>query len=161
MLVPHLLKIYFGLGWPSSVLEIVSSQRLKTNWSMIKVLWSRIYDQWSMIKDLWSRIYNQGSMVKDQGSRIKDHGSRIKYQLDLMLSVQVTRKDQRIHELEEQVRILSRHATPVGTPTSIQTKSFPTSPPARNSMVNTLSEYTFHLNSEPSESTQQLEESSA
>jgi len=30
MLVPHLLKIYFGLGWPSSVLEIVSSQRLKT-----------------------------------------------------------------------------------------------------------------------------------
>jgi len=31
MLVPHLLKIYFGLGWPSSVLEIVSSQRLKTN----------------------------------------------------------------------------------------------------------------------------------
>ena len=32
MLVPHLLKIYFGLGWPSSVLEIVSSQRLKTNW---------------------------------------------------------------------------------------------------------------------------------
>ena len=26
-----LLKIYFGLGWPSSVLEIVSSQRLKTN----------------------------------------------------------------------------------------------------------------------------------
>ncbi len=29
MLVPHLLKIYFGLGWPSSVLEIVSSQRLK------------------------------------------------------------------------------------------------------------------------------------
>ena len=24
MLVPHLLKIYFGLGWPSSVLEIVS-----------------------------------------------------------------------------------------------------------------------------------------
>ena len=27
MLVPHLLKIYFGLGWPSSVLEIVSSQR--------------------------------------------------------------------------------------------------------------------------------------
>ena len=26
MLVPHLLKIYFGLGWPSSVLEIVSSQ---------------------------------------------------------------------------------------------------------------------------------------
>ena len=31
MLVPHLLKIYFGLGWPSSVLEIVSSQRLKTS----------------------------------------------------------------------------------------------------------------------------------
>ena len=31
MLVPHLLKIYFGLGLPSSVLEIVSSQRLKTN----------------------------------------------------------------------------------------------------------------------------------
>ena len=31
MLVPHLLKIYFGLGWPTSVLEIVSSQRLKTN----------------------------------------------------------------------------------------------------------------------------------
>ena len=30
MLVPHLLKIYFGLGWPSSVLEIVSSRRLKT-----------------------------------------------------------------------------------------------------------------------------------
>ena len=30
MLVPHLLKIYFGLGWPLSVLEIVSSQRLKT-----------------------------------------------------------------------------------------------------------------------------------
>ena len=30
MLGPHLLKIYFGLGWPSSVLEIVSSQRL--NW---------------------------------------------------------------------------------------------------------------------------------
>jgi len=29
MVVPHLLKIYFGLGWPSSVLEIVSSQRLK------------------------------------------------------------------------------------------------------------------------------------
>ena len=29
MLVPHLLKIYFGLGLPSSVLEIVSSQRLK------------------------------------------------------------------------------------------------------------------------------------
>ena len=27
MLVPHLLKIYFGLGSPSSVLEIVSSQR--------------------------------------------------------------------------------------------------------------------------------------
>ena len=27
MLVPHLLKIYFGLGW---LLEIVSSQRLKT-----------------------------------------------------------------------------------------------------------------------------------
>ena len=24
MLVPYLLKIYFGLGWPSSVLEIVS-----------------------------------------------------------------------------------------------------------------------------------------
>ena len=24
MLVPHLLKIYFGLGWPSSVLEIAS-----------------------------------------------------------------------------------------------------------------------------------------
>ena len=22
MLVPHFLKIYFGLGWPSSVLEI-------------------------------------------------------------------------------------------------------------------------------------------
>ena len=37
MLVPHLLKIYFGLGWPSSVLEIVSSQRLKTN-SNITVL---------------------------------------------------------------------------------------------------------------------------
>ena len=31
MLVPHLLKIYFGLGWPSSVLAIVSSQRLKPN----------------------------------------------------------------------------------------------------------------------------------
>ena len=31
MLVPHLLKIYFGLGWPSSALEIVSSQRLITN----------------------------------------------------------------------------------------------------------------------------------
>ena len=31
MLVPHLLKIYFGLGWPLSVLEIVSLQRLKTN----------------------------------------------------------------------------------------------------------------------------------
>ena len=31
MLVPHLLKMYFGLGWPSLVLEIVSSQRLKTN----------------------------------------------------------------------------------------------------------------------------------
>ena len=29
MLVPHLLKIYFGLGWPASVLHIVSSQRLK------------------------------------------------------------------------------------------------------------------------------------
>ena len=32
MLVPHLLKIYFGLGLPSSVFEIVSSQRLKTNY---------------------------------------------------------------------------------------------------------------------------------
>ena len=32
VLVPHLMKIYFGLGWPSSVLEIVSSQRLKTAW---------------------------------------------------------------------------------------------------------------------------------
>ena len=34
MLVPHLLKICFGLGWPSSVLEIVSSQRLKTKISI-------------------------------------------------------------------------------------------------------------------------------
>ena len=29
MLVPHLLKIYFGLGWPSSVLEIVSVTKVK------------------------------------------------------------------------------------------------------------------------------------
>ena len=36
MLVPHLLKIYFGLGWPSSVLEIVSSQRLKTIFNLKK-----------------------------------------------------------------------------------------------------------------------------
>ena len=28
MLVPHLLKIYFGLGWPSSVLEIVSVRKI-------------------------------------------------------------------------------------------------------------------------------------
>ena len=30
MFVPHLLKIYFGLGWPSSVLEIVSVTKIKT-----------------------------------------------------------------------------------------------------------------------------------
>ena len=29
MLVPHLFKIYFGLGWPSSVLEIVSVTKIK------------------------------------------------------------------------------------------------------------------------------------
>ena len=29
MLVPHLLKIYSGLGWPSSVLEIVSVTKIK------------------------------------------------------------------------------------------------------------------------------------
>ena len=28
VLVPHLLKIYFGLGWPSSVLEIVSVTKI-------------------------------------------------------------------------------------------------------------------------------------
>ena len=38
MLVPHLLKIYFGLGWPSSVLEIVSSQRLK------KKIWEQVFN---------------------------------------------------------------------------------------------------------------------
>ena len=27
--VPHLLKIYFGLGWTSSVLEIVSVMKIK------------------------------------------------------------------------------------------------------------------------------------
>ena len=41
MLVPHLLKIYFGLGWPSSVLEIVSSQRLKTNVYLVPKLLSK------------------------------------------------------------------------------------------------------------------------
>ncbi len=29
MLVPHLLKIYFDLGWSSSVLEIVSVTKIK------------------------------------------------------------------------------------------------------------------------------------
>ena len=29
MLVPHLLKIYSGLGWPLSVLEIVSVTKIK------------------------------------------------------------------------------------------------------------------------------------
>jgi len=29
MLVPHLLKIYFGLGWHLSVLEIVSVTKIK------------------------------------------------------------------------------------------------------------------------------------
>ena len=29
MLVPHLMKIYFGLGWPSSVLEVVSVTKIK------------------------------------------------------------------------------------------------------------------------------------
>ena len=29
MLVPHLLKMYFGLGWPSSVLKIVSVTKVK------------------------------------------------------------------------------------------------------------------------------------
>ena len=29
MLVPHLLKIYFGLGWPTPVLEIVSVTKIK------------------------------------------------------------------------------------------------------------------------------------
>ena len=31
MLVPHLLKIDFGLGWPLSVLVIVSARKIKKN----------------------------------------------------------------------------------------------------------------------------------
>ena len=35
MLVPHFLKIYFGLGWPSSVLEIVSVTKIKNKQTII------------------------------------------------------------------------------------------------------------------------------
>jgi len=42
MLVPHLLKIYFGLGWPSSVLKIVSVTNIKTKTK--NGLWVRCLD---------------------------------------------------------------------------------------------------------------------
>ena len=59
MLVPHLLKIYFGLGWPSSVLEIVSSQRLKTNYVLTQVKKGLFEEKWELyFLEYWAQKYN-------------------------------------------------------------------------------------------------------
>ena len=52
MLVPHLLKIYLGLGWPSSVLEIVSSQRLKTNREITKTVLMNLINRGNNVKSV-------------------------------------------------------------------------------------------------------------
>ena len=52
MLVPHLLKIYLGLRWPSSVLEIVSSQRLKTNREITKTVLMNLINRGNNVKSV-------------------------------------------------------------------------------------------------------------
>ena len=54
MLIPHLLKIYFGPGWPSSILEIVSVMKIIIH---TKILFCIGYCHLSW-RDTWTYAYN-------------------------------------------------------------------------------------------------------